>query len=138
MTDREVNIPLLRKAVEWAEAEAAKPAIDSQWVQGLWVSNPSDVAEELIEDTPLDEWSGTQYRQAVAAIAPEHCGTAYCIAGNVGQSLDARYATTDVVENVHVAHFAANALGIEARRQPAFRRGQHHRGRSPHRRGHRG
>ena len=29
MTD--VNIPLLRKAVEWVEEQAARPAIDRQW-----------------------------------------------------------------------------------------------------------
>lgn len=32
----EVNIPLLRKAVEWAEAEAAKPLPESQWYQGAF------------------------------------------------------------------------------------------------------
>jgi hypothetical protein len=45
------NIPLLRKAVEWAEAEAAKP-------------HPQ---ERL--------WDQSSYAQ------PSNCGTAYCIAG---------------------------------------------------------
>lgn len=30
------NIPLLRKAVEWAEAEAAKPNDTGLWNQALW------------------------------------------------------------------------------------------------------
>lgn len=36
MSAPEVNIPLLRKAVEWAEAEAAKPKSQSLWHQGAW------------------------------------------------------------------------------------------------------
>ena len=38
MTENNVNVPLLRKAVEWAEAEAAKPVDQSHWNQMDWVS----------------------------------------------------------------------------------------------------
>ena len=48
MTDRQVNIPLLRKAVEWAEAEAAKPPELCEWEQGFWWVPPgSEVREDL-------------------------------------------------------------------------------------------
>jgi hypothetical protein len=46
------NIPLLRKAVEWAEAEAAKTDGTCQWDQGSWMERREGA-----------------------------CGTSYCIAG---------------------------------------------------------
>lgn len=75
MTDQTVNIPLLRKAVEWAEAEAAKPAIDCQWVQDGWRTSPRRRALELLDETPLEYSRGARSRLA------SHCETAYCIAG---------------------------------------------------------
>jgi hypothetical protein len=83
----EVNIPLLRKAVEWAEAEAAKPRAECQWYQRFWV-------------TP-------------AVCVGRDCGTCFCIAGYVGQALDARYADGDWVDDVHVSEFACEALGLD-------------------------
>lgn len=59
----EVNIPLLRKAVEWAEAEAAKPRELCEWHQGAWVALPQELRR-----------------------APD-CGTCYCIAGHVVATL---------------------------------------------------
>lgn len=50
-----VNVPLLRKAVEWAEAEAAKPEIESEWCQGVYAERGSALGRT--------------------------CDTAYCIAG---------------------------------------------------------
>jgi hypothetical protein len=50
-----VDIPLLRKAVEWAEVEAAKPTEQCQWYQGAY-------------DVPAYEVN-------------RKCGTCYCIAG---------------------------------------------------------
>lgn len=53
-----VNIPLLRKAVEWAEAEAAKPdQTQCEWYQRQWVIPAADIGRA--------------------------CGTCYCIAGYV-------------------------------------------------------
>lgn len=80
-----VNVPLLRKAMEWAEVEATKPAEESQWNQLAYLS-------------------GTQRR----------CGTAYCVAGYVGQLLDARYADDEFGGDLHqhVSNFAAEALGL--------------------------
>lgn len=59
----EVNVPLLRKAVEWAEAEAAKPdPLARQWDQSEYYRTPEN-------------------RRAVAGRPQADCGTAYCIAG---------------------------------------------------------
>lgn len=74
------NIPLLRKAVEWAEAEAVKPRDKRQWDQSFYVSeapcgtayciagwavvnaHPQQVTTELgclyIDDEPA-EWHNT-------------------------------------------------------------------------------
>lgn len=68
MTDQTVNIPLLRKAVEWAEAEAAKPT-GGLWIQQLWYTRPDATGYEA----DLRERNG---------LTPE-CGTSYCIAGFV-------------------------------------------------------
>jgi hypothetical protein len=51
----EFNLPLLRKAVEWAESEARKPEAESEWFQGWFVSRGEHVSRS--------------------------CETAYCIAG---------------------------------------------------------
>lgn len=69
----EVNVPLLRKAVEWAEAESMKPRELCQWYQGAW----SKVVTEDMRfiDPETDEF----YLKS-----PE-CGTAYCIAGYADQ-----------------------------------------------------
>lgn len=83
MTDQTVNIPLLRKAVEWAEAEAAKPEGESEWYQGFWLS------------TPIGD-----------------CGTAYCIAGWVAQHVDPRYALRSAADGVHACDIAGDALGL--------------------------
>lgn len=109
MTKRlEVNIPLLRKAVEWAEFEAAQPAIDCHWNQGWFVLKPQDVAADLLEDAVFHDVLNADHQDVVA----EHCGTAYCIAGYVGQLLNPAYAKNDTVRGVHVAEFARRELGI--------------------------
>lgn len=67
----EVNIPLLRKAVEWVEAEAAKPPELCEWYQPEIRVTPEERAAEV-------EWGwGVDLKRA-----PE-CGTCYCIAGYV-------------------------------------------------------
>lgn len=85
--NREVNIPLLRKAVEWAEAEHARSDGKGAWRQ-------CTVAEDS-EET--------------------HCGTAYCIAGYVlaqqGYSVAQIQAMGDSDEDLDLA---AELLGIPA------------------------
>lgn len=83
----ELNVPLLRKAVEWVEEQAALPEEQSAWYQGTWMVNA-----ELLE---------------------RECGTAYCMAGYIGQLLDERYRESQTVDGVHVADFAGEALGLE-------------------------
>lgn len=53
----EFNLPLLRKAVEWAESEARKPEVECEWYQGHF----------MVPGYEIDRT----------------CGTAYCIAGHV-------------------------------------------------------
>jgi len=73
MTEQTVNIPLLRKAVEWAEAEAAKPPELCEWVQGTWVA-PADESQDRLG------W-GKGYGYTSAYGKAESCGTCFCIAG---------------------------------------------------------
>lgn len=81
MTSTNVNVPLLRKAVEWAEAEAAKPYSEfCQWDQAEWVQQT-------------------------------YCGTRFCIAGYVAQLQDARFAGSSVVDGRTAQKVAAEALG---------------------------
>lgn len=96
--ENRVNIPLLRKAVEWVEAEAAKPPELCEWEQRLWNIPP---------DT--DDIYGQHLR---ANRAPE-CGTTYCVAGYIGQLVDPRYAETVEVDGVHIEEVAGAALGLQ-------------------------
>lgn len=75
-TETQVNIPLLRKAVEWAEAEHAKGIRWSRWEQAMWVTTPQD--QERARRAPEDERGG--WYKLAAQRDPE-CGTCYCIAG---------------------------------------------------------
>lgn len=56
-----LNVPLLRKAVEWVEAESQRGP-ESEWVQAHWYSEKKS-----------------------------SCGTAYCVAGYVAQLDGARF-----------------------------------------------
>lgn len=92
----EVNVPLLRKAVEWAEAEAAKPPELCEWNQDLWRTTPEQRAEFGLPVSPA-------------------CGTAYCIAGYVAHISGFKWDDeTDEVEgdNRPVFEVAAELLGI--------------------------
>lgn len=82
-----LNVPLLRKAVEWVEEQAALPEEQSEWYQGTW----------RVDGEMLDR----------------SCGTAYCMAGYIGQLLDERYRESQTVDGMHVADFAGEALGLE-------------------------
>jgi hypothetical protein len=104
VSEPEVNIPLLRKAVEWAEAEAQKPVWESQWRQGSYIwpaKHRHDWYLSRLHEATVD-------REQLE----KHCGTAYCIAGYVGQLLEPGYASESAHRGVHVFAFAANALGL--------------------------
>ena len=95
-----VNVPLLRKAVEWVEEQDKLPLVQSQWNQGNWVTSPENWAADIAWET------GT-------TVDPAACGTAYCVAGYIGQMLNPEYKETSIVDDVHVSDFAAEALGLE-------------------------
>lgn len=100
-----VNIPLLRKAVEWAEAEAERPLHLREWDQAAWLRTPEDRQWTLQADGFVGDGVVTEEQLS-------ECGTTYCIAGFVGQTLDSRYKNSMSVRGVHVSDFAAEALGL--------------------------
>lgn len=59
----EVNIPLLRKVVEWVEEQESLALADRRWYQGAWFRKVKDEAIQNIND-PM-------------------CGTAMCVAGKI-------------------------------------------------------
>lgn len=74
-----VNVPLLRKVVEWAEAEAAKPREISEWEQSMWESDPH---ENLFFDPNAVDYIESQNEYVKQAYKKsDECGTCYCIAG---------------------------------------------------------
>lgn len=95
----EVNIPLLRKVVEWAEVEAAKPLELSAWYQKNWAVP--------VTDFPFyDEKLGYYHK------APE-CGACFCIAGYTGQVAGITISKSGAfVDGQHVSDFARTALGL--------------------------
>lgn len=107
----EVNIPLLRKAVEWVEFQDALPMIDSEWQQNLWTASPRERSVEITISAELAGMPREQETKAINALEP-HCSTAFCVAGYVAQLLDERYTKDNRVDGVHVSEFAARALGI--------------------------
>jgi hypothetical protein len=107
MTDTtQVNIPLLRKAVEWAEVEAAKPPELREWEQNWWVLTPEERAKrrEYAEESGDPDYYAP-FEVAAYYKAPE-CGTAYCIAGFVA----AHEGSTET--GMRVQDVACDALGI--------------------------
>lgn len=107
-----VNIPLLRKAVEWVETQAKLPTIDREWEQSTYISSPSKTALSLIWDkleypfdNPFEQWSYVD-------ILEPHCGTTYCVAGYISQLCDSRYKDRFCVDEVSMPDFAAEQLGL--------------------------
>lgn len=93
----EINIPLLRKAVEWVEEQDAKPYENRQWHQSQW-RTPAKVAASV-------------YGKAA------DCGTCYCVAGYVAELVGTEWNTVNWVQSTdgRLAHdIAAEALGLTA------------------------
>jgi hypothetical protein len=69
--ERSVNVPLLRKTLEWAHEEWNKKLRGeiSEWAQGTWMTSTTNIY-------------GTE-RTVEALRAGTACGTACCIAGKV-------------------------------------------------------
>ena len=110
----EVNIPLLRKGLEWVEWQDTLPLIDCEWNQGDFVISPEVKAFTLIagERYRGDHRLTTAECEVLTSRVAPHCGTAYCFAGYVGQLEDGRYARTDEVDGIHVGQFAQEQLGL--------------------------
>lgn len=99
-----INVPLLRKAIEWAEAEAAKPEELCEWQQGFWVLPKSDHDPAAYID--VEELDVAKIR-AYEGLA-EECGTCFCIAGRV-----AHESGQVVSYSRGVKREAASLLGID-------------------------
>ena len=100
--DTQGNIPLLRKAVEWAESEALKPAELREWDQRQWVI-PTSADDPNAEDA---KWHAEVTAELRREKAPE-CGTCYCIAGFVASQVGPVKAST-------AAAIASERLGLTA------------------------
>jgi hypothetical protein len=92
----ELDVPLLRKAVEWVQVEAAKPASEREWHQGLWRAFGWEVGVT--------------------------CGTTYCVAGYIAEVLGTKWDDTDgervqaACEDVNgrsASDIARQALGLD-------------------------
>lgn len=104
----EVNVPLLRKALEWAEAEAERPAAVREWDQSMWVSTSED------RELNIKKYSGVhgnlvaleQQRQEAG------CGTCYCLAGYLVHVLDGQ--PLEAADNDQFSYYDAGAhvLGL--------------------------
>lgn len=79
----EVNVPRLRKAVEWAEAETQKPRELREWEQAFYIlPNPKD--ESAMQRVRGTEWV-FEVRQKFGK--SQDCGTCFCIAGYVADQV---------------------------------------------------
>lgn len=83
-----LDVPLLRKVVEWAEAEAARPIEECEWNQELWA-----VAGVEIERT---------------------CGTAFCVAGKLIYDADGAE-SLDLLSGLGAVERGAELLGVQPR-----------------------
>jgi hypothetical protein len=95
-----LNIDVLREAVEWVEFQDSLPVEKRSWYQGDWVAAPSTHASYIYIDYKKD-------------VNPADCGSAYCVAGYIGQAHDKRYKQTATVDGKHVSEFATEVLGID-------------------------
>lgn len=76
----EVDIPLLRKVVEWVDEQDKIPEIDREWLQRTWHAASHDHALHLASHLPNVDYDLVR---SLADVLQPHCGTAYCAAGYV-------------------------------------------------------
>ena len=79
-----MNIPLLRKMVEWVEAESELPLRKRDWYQGAWTRKWKKLPRTF-------------------EMVDEYCGTNYCVAGKIAH--DAGWVVTDPYEMDEEAPF---------------------------------
>lgn len=104
MTD--VDVPLLRKAVEWAEAEAAKPAEECGWYQASYV-----MPVRHGDGSPV-AFFGEDDSMILKSEEINGCGTAFCIAGWVYWQATGAIVLDSLGRAPDVDTFARKALGI--------------------------
>lgn len=96
ISETEINVPLLRKAVEWVEEQNALPLTTRQWDQTSWVT-PEQI--RIVDDN-------------LAA----GCGTAYCVAGWLAaqQHPELMHSSCAIVGDMklHSSDVARELLGI--------------------------
>lgn len=84
-----VDVPLLRKAVEWVEEQDQLDQAKRQWMQDIVI---------------LPEHQRVKYNKHEVG-----CGTAYCVAGYIAQLVDERFQTT---AQVVPARLSGDALDV--------------------------
>jgi hypothetical protein len=98
------NLPLLRKANEWVQAEALLPLPEREWEQSSWMITPSERKLYAVYVTKAEREAWIK------------CGTAYCIAGYVASLFGPVHRTPEGVVIAHdgsqVDQYAAVALGL--------------------------
>lgn len=104
----DLNVPLLRKAVEWAEAEAAKPREFCEWYQDTWASENEGFFDYYDENDTYQTY-----------VKDPSCGTCFCIGGYVahqtlqpGERIDHSFIYRGDEEIESIAVRAARELGI--------------------------
>jgi hypothetical protein len=103
-----LNVPLLRKTVEWAESEAAKPRELCEWYQDSWASENEGFFDYYDEN---DEYQ--------TYVKDPSCGTCFCIGGYVahltlqqGEHIAGSFIYRGNREVESIADRAARELGI--------------------------
>lgn len=108
MTEKTVDIPLLRKGLEWVEEQEALPVERRRWNQGQYV-----VSWRFFLDTRL-----TRRAFDAAATQPEtaallDCGTACCFAGYIAQEAEPGFTEKSIeYQNTYARDVAVDHLGI--------------------------
>jgi hypothetical protein len=123
MAETEVNIPLLRKIVEWVEEQGDLPYHLSEWDQQMWVKDSACRRYEIKiaardYDETKDPWDYDYWEERLAkSVGHESdCGTSYCAAGRIASWHDPDYLTTARPEDKpHADTFAAQLLGVDSR-----------------------
>lgn len=107
---RGVNIPLLRKAVEWAEEQEQLDELERQWEQASWLKSKYDKAVDWMYSQSAVTLGQVRVinTQRFLEQHPE-CGTSYCIAGYVAQLVDPAY-----MEDEYGGQEDVDGLGSEA------------------------
>jgi len=121
----EVNVPLLRKAVEWVEEQDKKPEIESEWYQGEWMVSDRQYAWRMASEGVAEyrdamyarnEYLSYDEQKKLVELASywleNSCGTAYCVAGYVAQMHEPGFQTAHQVRGESIENYARKKLGL--------------------------